>query len=117
MARYDDLNTKMIAYAAVLSVVILIIVLQGTQALCYNMVSSEDSKKISTKANLSELSKREQIESLAGYKKTKVLDELAPAPKKGEEPAMKEVIQIPIDSAKKLIMQEFGSKPVTTTGT
>ena len=45
MARYDDLNTKMIAYAAVLSIVVLVIILQGTQALCYNMVNSVDSVK------------------------------------------------------------------------
>ena len=39
MARYDDLNTKMIAYWAVLSIIILVVLLQLLQALCFNMVA------------------------------------------------------------------------------
>ena len=42
MARYDDLNTNMIAYGTVLSIVVLVIVLQGAQALTYSMVHFED---------------------------------------------------------------------------
>lgn len=107
MARYDDLNTKMIAYAAVLSVVILVIILQGTQALCYNMVNSEDAAKESKKSDSALEAKSEQLSSLDGFKRVDVIDEAAPQPKKGEEPARKKVIHIPIDQAAKLILKDM----------
>ena len=44
MARYDDLNTKMIAYWAVLSIIILVVLLQLLQALCFNMVAWTEQK-------------------------------------------------------------------------
>jgi len=107
MARYDDLNTKMIAYAAVLSVVILVIILQGTQALCYNMVNSEDAAKESKKSDSALEAKSEQLSSLDGFKRVDVIDEAAPQPKKGQEPAKKKVIHIPIDQAVKLILKDL----------
>jgi hypothetical protein len=109
MARYDDLNTKMIAYAAVLSIVILVIVLQATQALCYTMVNAEDARKESKKSDGAMVAKREQIDSLNGFKQVEVIDESAEPPKKGEQPKMKKVIQIPIEDAQKLILKELAA--------
>jgi acetolactate synthase regulatory subunit len=109
MARYDDLNTNMIAYAAVLSIVILVIVLQGTQALSYNMMNAADAAKENVKSDKSMETKREQLDSLNGLKRVSVIDEAAPSPKKGEAPAMKKVIQIPIQDAQKLILKELAS--------
>jgi len=115
----------MIAYAAVLSVVVLVIILQGTQALCYNMVNSEDAKKESNKSDHALTMKREQLDSLNGFKKVLVVDESAeqpkkdtPAPKPGEIPAgMKEVTQIPIELAQQKILEELGRTPSPQPGT
>ncbi len=109
MARYDDLNTNMIAYAAVLSIVVLVLVLQGTQALCYNMVTWTDERvdKTGTEADKPLKIKSEQLKSLTGYKKESVIDETAPPPEKGQQPKMKDVIYIPITEAQKLILKEM----------
>ena len=116
MARYDDLNTKMIAYATVLSVVILVIILQGVQALCYNMLHYESARKDTKIIDAATKAKSEQLSSLNGYKRVEVIDETAPPPGKGENPAMKKVIRIPVSEAQKLILKELGntstSKPV-----
>ena len=116
MARYDDLNTKMIAYSAVLSVVILVIILQGTQALCYTMMNSVDAKKESNKSDHAMAAKREQLNALNGFKRVSVIDEAAEPPKKGEEAAMKKVIRIPVEDAQKLIIKELATSP-TAPGT
>lgn len=107
MARYDDLNTKMIAYSAVLSIVVLVLVLQGTQALCYNMVNWVDSKRIGSEADKPAEYRSEQLKSLQGYGKAKVVDESAPPPEKGQEPAMKDVFHIPVTQAEQLILKEY----------
>ncbi len=117
MARYDDLNTKGIAYAAVLSIVILVIVLQGTQALCYYMVNSADALKEMKKSDAARDAKSEQLASLNGFKRVDVLDEAAPPPKKGEEPAMRKAIRIPLDEAQKIMLKELSTAPVPTPGT
>ncbi len=109
MARYDDLNTKMIAYATVFSVVILVIVLQGVQALCYNMLNYENSRKDTPIIDAATKTKSEQILSLNGFKAAEVIDETAPQPKKGENPTMKPVIHIPVSEAQKLILKELGN--------
>ncbi len=108
MARYDDLNTKGIAYAAVLSVVILVVILQGTQALCYYMVNSEDARKDMKQSDQAREVKREQLSSLDGVSIAKVIDESAPPPKKGEEAATREAIRISIEEAQKIIIKELG---------
>ncbi len=109
MARYDDLNTKMIAYATVLSVVILVIILQGVQALCYNMLNFENARKDTPIIDAATKAKSEQLLSLNGFKTAEVVDETAPPPKKGENPAMKPVIRIPVSEAQKLILKELAN--------
>ena len=115
MARYDDLNTKMIAYAAVLSVVVLVIILQATQALCYNMVNAEDARKELNKSDHANVIKREQLDSLNGFKKVKVADD-SPAATEGAEVPMKTIFQIPIEDAQKIIIKEMTSEPKLTPG-
>ncbi|MFN6130405.1 MAG: hypothetical protein ACK6DC_11505 [Planctomycetota bacterium] len=109
MARYDDLNTKMIAYWAVLSIVILVLILQGTQALCYNMVTWTESRRTGTELDAPLQAKREQLESLNGYRKERVVDETAPPPAKGQQPATKEVIHIPLDQAQQILLKELST--------
>jgi hypothetical protein len=106
MARYDDLNTNMIAYATVLSIVVLVIVLQGAQALTYSMVHYEDVRKESKKSDTAAQVKSDQIATLNGYKKVAVADEKSDVPG-----ATKNVLMIPIEVAKKLVIQDLsGSK-------
>jgi len=111
MARYDDLNTKMIAYATVLSVIILVIVLQGTQALCYSMSNYERARKDTKIIDAATIAKSEQLESLNGFKRVEIIDELAELPKKGEALAMKKVIYIPVAEAQKLILKDLAPAP------
>ena len=106
MARYDDLNTRMIAYATVLSVVILVIILQGTQALCYTMVNYERARKDTKIIDAATTIKGEQLDSLNGFKRVEVVDESAEV-KKGEAQPMKKVIRIPVADAQKLILKEL----------
>jgi hypothetical protein len=117
MARYDDLNTKMIAYATVLSIVILVIVLQLTQALSYNMVNFESSIKEGNKSDRAYEAKREQLESLNGFNRVSVIDESAPPPGKGEEMPTKKVIRIPVEEAQKLILKEMAGSAELAPGT
>lgn len=105
MARYDDLNTNMIAYGTVLSIVVLVIVLQGTQALTYSMVHFEDVRKESKKSDTAAQVKSDQIATLNGYKRVLVLDE-----KSDTAGATKPALMIPIEQAKKLVIQEFSNK-------
>jgi len=109
MARYDDLNTKMIAYWAVLSIIVLIVLLQLLQALCYNMVTWTEQRpgRVGTEVDKPALVKSEQLDSLSGYRKEKIIDESAPPPEKGKEPAKKDVIYIPIDRAQEIILKEL----------
>lgn len=109
MARYDDLNTKMIAYWAILSIIILVILLQLLQALCYNMVSMTENRegRIGTEVEKPTIYVSEQLKTLSGYKKERIVDEKAPPPEKGQEPATKDVIHIPIDRATEIILKEF----------
>lgn len=111
MARYDDLNTNMIAYWAVLSIIVLVLILQGTQALCYNMVNWTEERRTGSEADAPTRAKSEQLQSLTGYKKERVLDETAPPPEKGKEPATKEVIYIPLEQAQRLLLNEWSSNP------
>ena len=110
MARYDDLNTKMIAYWAVLSIVILVLILQGTQALCYNMVNAVDANRDGSEADAPAKVKSEQLNSLTGYKKETVLDDAAPPAEKGQPDPTKEVIRIPLEKAQEILMKELSSR-------
>ena len=109
MARYDDLNTNMIAYATIISCLLLLAILQGTQALCYNMVNAEAERKAAnSEYTTSSKVIREQRQSLNGYSKVAL-----PAPAEGQEPAANQGsrIQIPIDRAIEAVIQENqGSK-------
>jgi len=105
MARYDDLNTNMIAYGTVLSIVVLVIVLQGTQALTYSMVHYEDVRKDSKKSDTAAKVKSDQIATLDGYKRVVVADEKSDTPG-----ATKNVLMIPIEEAKKLVLQDHSGK-------
>jgi hypothetical protein len=100
----------MIAYWAVLSIIILIVLLQLLQALCYNMVSITENRqgRVGTELDKPAAMKSEQLQRLSGYRKDRIVDESAPAPEKGKEPTKKDVIYIPIDRAQEIILKELG---------
>jgi hypothetical protein len=106
MARYDDLNTNMIAYAAVLSCFLLIAILQGTQALCYNMTNAaQDDKLAKSEYTSSTEVIREQLNSINGYKRVKETPPMG-ADGKPTSAEPKTRIQVPIDRAIELILTE-----------
>jgi len=115
MARYDDLPTNMIAYAAVISCLLLLAIIQGTQALCFNMMNTAQQEKLlgseytSSKALISE-----QLASISGYKRVAKPAEMGPDGKPtGESP--QSLLQIPVDRAIDLILQENKGRAVSAT--
>ena len=106
MARYDDLDVKFIAFATVISCLLLVAILQGTQALCYAMVNAEQEKKLemseytSSKAVISE-----QLQSLTGYQKVPVPPAIGSDGKPvASGPTSR--LQIPLERATELLLQE-----------
>ena len=110
MARYDDLPTNMIAYGAVISCLLLLAIIQGTQALCFNMVNTAQQEKLlGSEYTTSKAVISEQLASISGYKKVAVPAEMGLDGKAtGEEP--KTMLQIPVDRAIDLILQENKGK-------
>lgn len=114
MARYDDLNTRMIALAAIVSCLLLVAILQGTQALCYNMESWENERKLQGEYVTSKQVIGEQLKSLSGYQRVPLPPEVDAKgnPIPGET---KTRLQIPIDRAIDLLLEESGKPAATKT--
>lgn len=116
MARYDDLNTTMIGYAAFISSLLLIVIIVGVEALSYYWENSMQEAA---------LSKSEYTQSLdvldAQRKSLNITGEVevpAPAPAKGEAPKPPtKRYQIPIEKAKALTIESLGSAAVAKPGT
>lgn len=118
MARYDDLDTRMIGFATVISCLLLVAILQGTQALCYNMANAEEERKLqgseyrSSKAVISE-----QLTSLSGYQRVAVPPAVG-TDGKPVEGAPTSRLQIPLSRATELLIEEAKkSKPKAAIGT
>jgi hypothetical protein len=110
MARYDDIDTKFVAYATVVSCLLLVAILQGTQALCYYFVGLEDQRKIDGYEYVSSNKViREQIESLSGYQEVDVPPAMGPDGKPVSDKPTKR-LQIPIEKAQQLLLKEAQSK-------
>ncbi|MEZ6151380.1 MAG: hypothetical protein R3C09_14765 [Pirellulaceae bacterium] len=73
MARYDDLSTGPIAYAAFVSTVILLVVILLVRALCYSWVESEDAKRlVDARYVASDAEIARQKSEIANYAKVQV---------------------------------------------
>lgn len=115
MARYDDLNTKAIAYATLLSCILLVIVIFGLQALTFAWINGEEEQRLeNSHYTSSDKEIARQKEELAGYDKIKVevipeTDPNAPTPNPGEEPKaiMEDRVHIPVDRAGQLLLKEL----------
>jgi hypothetical protein len=113
MARYDDIDVKSVFFATVASCFLLVATLQGFQALCYYMSNWEEARKLGA-SEYEESNKiiGEQRESLLGYKKVAVPPPVGSDGKPvSDKPST--LIQIPIEEAKKLFLQEASSKQST----
>ncbi len=106
MARYDDLDIKFIAFATLISCLLLVAILQGTQALCYYWTDSEQAKKLeSSEYATSKSIIRQQTESLTSYQKVAVPPVIGTDGKPVEGgPTTR--LQIPLERATELILQE-----------
>ena len=117
MARYDDLNTRAIAYTTFVSAIILLLIILLGRALCYAWIENEDERKLADAHYVSsDQIIREQKETLADYKKVQV--ELPPLETEDPaappaEPLTEERVHIPIDHAKNLLLKELSSEPST----
>jgi hypothetical protein len=113
MARYDDLNTGAIAYSTFVGAVLLLIIILLGRALTYAWIESEDARKM---ANASYTAADQEINDqraeLAGYRTRMV--QLASGDEGSDvEPEEKELLVIPIERAKELVLEEVGESPQT----
>ena len=103
MARYDDINAKLVLYATVLSCVLLLAIVFAGQALTYYWsFSYEDRRLDNSEYETSEEAIREQRASLAGYRWVN-----EPPAEEGQEPSKR--LNIPLDRAKEAVLQEMQS--------
>lgn len=111
--RYDDLNTGAIAFATVVSCIVLVLTILSVRALTTAWVESEEERKMaqaSYTAADDEIS--EQRARLVGYGVREV-EVAAPTSGDGDEEStestMEKRIKIPLDQAKDLLMDELGA--------
>ncbi len=111
MARYDDLDTGAIAYASLLSCILLLLIILLVRALCFYWVEGESDRKMADSHYVSADEEiREQKDQISGYRVEEV-----EVPKVGAEadaaPEMEERIHIPVEKAKELLLNEFATTP------
>lgn len=105
--RYDDLATGAIAYAALISCIVLLITILGVRALTCAWVEGEEERKTANAHYYASDEKiSEQKSRLVGYEKRTV--EVLGSGEADAAPTMEEQISIPIDRAKELLMTELG---------
>ena len=107
MARYDDLDTKTIAIAAVLSSIVLVILLLAGRAMAYAWeYSYEEERAAKAKYLVSDDTIAAQKSQLTSYAEVQV-----EATEEGQQPTRRLVI--PIEKAKELVRGELAPKPKT----
>lgn len=112
MARYDDLNTKMIGFAAVLSALLLIVIIVGVQALSYYWENAQAAIKEQGKYESSLQILDQQRKSMDHFAWVTVPP---PEPEKGQPPAAPtKRLQLPIQKAMELTIKNKASAPDKT---
>jgi hypothetical protein len=111
MARYDDLSTGPIAYAAFVSTIILVVIILLVRALCYSWVEAEDSRKLAEAHYTSaDVVIAEQKSKISSYGK-QMVEVAAP---EGSDPAapasQEERLLIPVNRAKEVLLQDWSSQ-------
>jgi hypothetical protein len=113
MARYDDLNTKMIGLATFLSSILLVVIIVGVQALSYYWETSEYERKSAG----SEYTQATQVlesqrQVLAGYGAFEL-----PADPADPNSKMVKKFKIPIERAMELTVEKWKEKVAAQPGT
>lgn len=110
MARYDDLSTGPIAYAAFVSTVILLVVILLARALCYSYVESEDAIKLTNAHYVeSDVEIARQKSQIATYAKVEIPVAAADGEATGAAPKMEERLHIPVARAEQLLLKDWAS--------
>lgn len=126
MARYDDLNTGSIAYAALVSTILLMVLILLFRAMCYGWIEGEDVKKLANAHYVqSDTIIGQQKARIDGYAKEMVevappaedpttattAETADPAEKPAVEPTLVERLHIPMERAKELLLKEMATTP------
>lgn len=108
MARYDDLNTSIIAYSAILSSFVLLAIILAVLALSYGMESAQLRAKTENAEYVdAEAVQREQRESINGSIQWVQVPAINPEGEGADAEPTKR-LQIPIDRAIELTIKKFG---------
>ena len=103
MARYDDINARMVLYATALSCILLFVIIQAGQAMTYYWsYRIEDSALERSEYETSKQAIREQQGTVSGYKWVN-----EPPAAEGQEAVKR--LNIPLDRAKDAVLQELRS--------
>lgn len=113
MARYDDLNTGPIAYAAFVSSVLLLVIILLVRALCYSWVEAEDEKKLAaahySSADSEIVAQKARI-SRYGKQSVVVAPPEGQAPEGGEPMEVQRLV-IPVERAKDMLLKDLKAEP------
>ncbi|MCA9159217.1 MAG: hypothetical protein KDA72_12875 [Planctomycetales bacterium] len=110
MARYDDLSTGPIAYAAFVSTVILLVVILLVRALCYSWVESEDAKRlVDAHYVASDAEIARQKSEISNYAKVQVPAAAADEATAGAKPEMEDRLHIPVSVAEELLLKDWNA--------
>lgn len=113
MARYDDLKTGPIAYAAFISSILLLVIILLVRALCYGWVEAEDTRKLAEAhyvAADNAIAEQKRRISKEG-KEMVTIPPPAGDENKDAKPTQEERLHIPIDVAKEIILKSLAKEP------
>jgi len=107
MARYDDLSTGPIAYAAFVSTIVLVVIILLVRALCYSWVEAEDLRKLSDAHYTSaDVAIAEQKSKISNYGKQMVEVAAPEGSDPSGAPQQEERLIIPVARAKEMLLQD-----------
>ncbi len=111
MARYDDLKTGPIAYAAFVSSVVLVVLILLFRALCYGWMEAEDEAKLAN-AHYESADTEIAAQKLRIASDAKEMVEVPPpaGAEASAQPTQEERLHVSITRAKEIVLREFGSK-------
>jgi beta-lactamase regulating signal transducer with metallopeptidase domain len=107
MARYDDLDTKTIAIATIVSSIVLVVLILGGRALSYTWQSYAEEHQIN-KAKYTTADDTIAAQKAVLQTSGKIQD---PPLQEGTEPVSR--IAVPVSTAQELISKELGTQPKT----
>jgi hypothetical protein len=116
MARYDDLDTTSIGFAAVISSVVLLILILLGRAIAYGWANSaEDRKSQTARYVISETEIARQKALLAEFAQVRLEEVESAEGEAASEPEEESSVRlvIPVGNALELVSEELSSEPST----